>query len=173
MAGAAPIQKISSDTLLKLLAQQGLVLTDRRLRQLAKEGFFPDPIKSQYVFLPTLLGLIHYYHALREKQGGGLAAEKLRTARADRRIKEVDAAKAEDSVEDIGEVERARVALVMLVRQRLLGLPAKLSPRLAAYHTQPQIQSALEKELEEILHQLAQPAFIARPDPESEDGADQ
>jgi len=166
----ADVQRISSEKLLLLLKQRGIVLTDRRLRQLADLSFYPPPVRSEYEFLATLLGLIEHYHKLREKQGGGLAAEKLRTAIADRRIREVEAAEREGTVEDVGEVERARVALVMFVRQRLLGLPAKLSPRLAAFNTQAQIQSALEKEIEEILHQLAEPAFVARPDPQSEDG---
>lgn len=167
----ADVQLISSERLLAALGSRGVTISDRRLRQLAKDGFFPEPTRSDYQFLATLLGLIEHYFKLREKQGGGLAAENHRIAVANRRIKEVEAARVEGTVEEISEIERSRVALVMFVRQRLLGIPAKLAPRLAAFNTPAQIQSALEKEIEEILTQLSEPAFIARADSESEDGA--
>lgn len=166
----AKAEKITSDKLLLLLKKRGIFLTDRRLRQLADDNFFPPPQQSEYEFLETLLGLIEHYHKLREKQGGSLAQVKLLTAQADLRIKEVEAATRENKVEDVGEVERSRVALVTFVQQRLLGLPAKLAARISTFTTTAQIQSALETEIADALEHLSQPAFIARPDPESEDG---
>lgn len=49
-------QTISAE---KLCALTGL--TDRRHRQLAKEGYFPPPIKSQYQLTPTISGMFRYY----------------------------------------------------------------------------------------------------------------
>lgn len=166
----AKAEKITSDKLLLLLKKRGIFLTDRRLRQLADDNFFPPPQQSEYEFLETLLGLIEHYHKLREKQGGSLAQVKLLTAQADLRIKEVEAATRESKVADVGEVERSRIALVTFVQQRLLGLPAKLTARIAAFTTAAQIQSALETEIADVLENLSQPVFIARPDSESEDG---
>lgn len=40
-----------------LAAFTGLGLTDRRYRQLAKDGFFPPPKDGQYQFVPTIRGL--------------------------------------------------------------------------------------------------------------------
>lgn len=45
----------------KLRALAGLDLTDRRLRQLAAEGHFPEPIDGQYDWVATLRGLLKYY----------------------------------------------------------------------------------------------------------------
>lgn len=39
----------------------GLELTDRRLRQLAKEGHFPEPVDGQYDWVATWRGLLKYY----------------------------------------------------------------------------------------------------------------
>lgn len=41
-----------------------LDLTDRRLRQLAKEGHFPEPRDGQYDWPATVAGLIKYYREL-------------------------------------------------------------------------------------------------------------
>lgn len=45
----------------KLRALVGLDLTDRRLRQLAKDGHFPEPIDGQYDWIATTRGLLKYY----------------------------------------------------------------------------------------------------------------
>lgn len=48
----------------KLSALTGL--TDRRHRQLAKEGWFPDPKKGEYLLAPTIKGMFNYYRSLAE-----------------------------------------------------------------------------------------------------------
>lgn len=64
---------ISSDRLAALTG-----LTDRRHRQLAKEGYFPEPERGQYELAPTLRGLFKFYREVRQKDTGNQAAEKLR-----------------------------------------------------------------------------------------------
>jgi hypothetical protein len=36
-------------------------LTDRGLRELAAEGWFPKPVNGQYQLVPTIQGLLRYY----------------------------------------------------------------------------------------------------------------
>jgi hypothetical protein len=45
-------------------------LTDRRHRQLARDGYFPEPVESQYQMGPTIQGLLRYYreHNQRTKE---------------------------------------------------------------------------------------------------------
>lgn len=62
MAAAVPGKTISADRLCQLSG-----LTDRRHRQLAKQGFFPPPFKSDYQEDATLIGLFRY---LRERADG-------------------------------------------------------------------------------------------------------
>ncbi|HNQ90858.1 MAG TPA: hypothetical protein PKM73_19765 [Verrucomicrobiota bacterium] len=47
---------ITVDQLVKLSG-----LTDRRLRELAAEGWFPKPVNGQYQLVPTIQGLLRYY----------------------------------------------------------------------------------------------------------------
>jgi len=76
---AAPVEKISSEALLKLLAARNVILGGRRLRQLAKEkGLFPEPVGEQYELLATCLGLIQHYHDLYHTGSGEFEAEQLR-----------------------------------------------------------------------------------------------
>ncbi len=53
-------------------------LTDRRHRQLAKEGYFPNPERGSYQLTPTLKGLFKYFREVRLKDSTTMAAEKLR-----------------------------------------------------------------------------------------------
>lgn len=58
-------QKISATALSALTG-----LTDRRHRQLARDGYFPEPVKSEYLLTPTIRGLFRYYreHNQRTKE---------------------------------------------------------------------------------------------------------
>lgn len=58
---AEQIQTISAEKLCALTS-----LTDRRHRQIAKLGYFPSPIKSQYQLTATLQGLFKYYREQNE-----------------------------------------------------------------------------------------------------------
>jgi len=170
---AAVVQTISSEKLLLLLSQRGISLTDQRLRQLAKENVFPNPTRGQYEFLATLLGLIKHYAQLYQKKSGTILEEQLRIQIGKRKIIEVQASDAENEVEQIAEVERSRIALVVMIRQKLLALPAKASSYLACCSDQKEMEVELEKQIEKILSELEQPAFTARPDTVAENGAAQ
>jgi len=78
MPDPAPVQRISGDQLLKLLARVNLQRTDRWLRQLADKNYFPQPRNGEYEFLATLLGILRYYLDDLEKQSGSLQGQRLR-----------------------------------------------------------------------------------------------
>jgi hypothetical protein len=163
---------IHSDLLIKELAQRNVILSARRLRQLATEKhLFPEPVREQYNFLDTLFGLIQHYYGLYTSGSGSLKAIEERTALAKCEVAEIAAARAKNEVEDIAEVERARIALVVLIRQKLLALPAKAASYLACCTDQQQMESELEKQIQHILSDLEAPVFTARPDTQPEDGA--
>src|SRR6185295_12330143 len=97
---AAGVQLIHSDLLLKALAQRKVILSARRLRQLATEKhLFPEPVREQYEFLNTLLGLIEHYHGLYTSGSGSLKAIEERTALAKCEVAEVAAGRAKNEVE--------------------------------------------------------------------------
>jgi hypothetical protein len=72
------VQRISGTQLETLLRARGIELGDRRLRQLAKEGFFPEPDRGEYEFLATLLGLVRYYRELSARRSDEFEAEEQR-----------------------------------------------------------------------------------------------
>jgi phage terminase Nu1 subunit (DNA packaging protein) len=53
-------------------------LTDRRHRQLAKDGYFPEPERGQYQLVVTLRGLFKYFREDRNKATMTLTGERLR-----------------------------------------------------------------------------------------------
>jgi len=63
-------------------------LTDRRHRQLADDGFFPKPEGGEYLFGPTIRGLLRFYREARERATNDLAGEKLTKLRTERMIAE-------------------------------------------------------------------------------------
>lgn len=72
------VQRIPGKKLVQLLTDKGLALTDRRLRQIADEGFYPPPVAGEYETIPTLIGLILHRESLGKKKSGALAVEQLR-----------------------------------------------------------------------------------------------
>ena len=45
-------------------------LTDRRHRQLAKDGYFPSPVRGKYQFVATIQGVFTYYQQRSESEIG-------------------------------------------------------------------------------------------------------
>jgi hypothetical protein len=56
-------------------------LTDRRHRQLAKDGFFPEPVRGEYQLTATIKGVVTYYRDSRQRTTKGMAEERLREPR--------------------------------------------------------------------------------------------
>jgi len=103
----------------KLRALIGLDLTDRRLRQLAHDGHFPEPVDGQYDWVPTVRGLLKYY---RDYQSS-LAARKQAIADEDHRKR-----KRENDVADkllvkktdvVSEFRKIAEPIKLLLRQKL------------------------------------------------------
>ena len=109
----------------KLCALSGL--TDRRHRQLAKDGWFPPPVRGQYQLIPTLQGMFKYY---RTSMDGGTHGTRFREARdmreeARARSAMVKAKMDESQVVPVEEALRLITRSAGQVRTRLLAIPAK------------------------------------------------
>src|SRR5687767_11675058 len=65
-------------------------LTDRRLRQLATQGFYPPPDRGVYQRSETLKGLFRYYREREENDTSALRKEEQGYLRAKRRLAELD-----------------------------------------------------------------------------------
>jgi phage terminase Nu1 subunit (DNA packaging protein) len=130
-------------------------LGDSMHRKLAATGHFPPPSKGRYELLPTAHGLIQYLRTLGDKSKGPIAIERQKKMRAQRRILEVAAAKAEGSALDAKEVAKKWEAIVMTIRGKLLSLPSRLGPRLIYAKDQQEMGSEIEKEIHAVLTELS------------------
>ncbi len=133
-------------------------LTDRRHRQLAKQGYFPPPVKAQYQLATTLKGLFRYYRETKEdnrKLEETVIREKLRQQRADSDMAEMERDKMRgDSIASY-DVKRAWEAVVVATKQKILAIPSKAESRHVDGMTAKQLRAMLDVEVREALEEMS------------------
>lgn len=134
-------------------------LTDRRHRQIAKDGYFPPPVGGKYKLTETLRGLFRYYRELSQKRNSSTEDEKRKKLTAERKIEELKLARMMGNSLDAESVVRAWQGVVMVARQKLLGMENKVSGRLGFDDHQRQ---ELRKEIEEALAELSKRQIYER-----------
>jgi len=128
----APERHIASEQLCVLTG-----LTDRRHRQLAKDGWFSPPIKGQYILVPTLQGLFRYYRERGDAESPRGALLKAQQIGQDlrNRLREMEVRTASSALVPIDEAhEVIRVAFEPL-KTVLDTMPLSLAARIAGADT--------------------------------------
>jgi phage terminase Nu1 subunit (DNA packaging protein) len=148
----ADAQTISGEQLCTLTG-----LSDRRHRQLAKDGYFPPPMKGQYQLTLTLQGMFRYYRDLQSRSNDEFAMERLRKTRAEANLAEIKLAKERKEALDCKSVMRTWENIAMVIRQKMLALPSKVAPRLVYMDDQKAIEADLDKEVTDSLEELSKP----------------
>ena len=141
--------KITAETLCRITT-----LTDQRHRQLAQSGLFPPPERGYYQLEPTIRGLLSYHRERNKREKKFLSGEKLKKLRAERKMAELQLAKATNKALDADAVIRSWQNMVLTARQKFLGLESKLSPQLGFTDFQ---RAELRREIEEALTELSRP----------------
>lgn len=147
-------------------------LSDRRHRQLADEGYFPPPINGVYQMTATLRGLVRYLREQATKAESCMEEEKLKKLKADRRLAELDLQKKRKDALDAESVFKVWEGIILTIRQKLLALPSKLSPRLVYIEQQAEIENELERELSEALVDLSKPVTYQQAEEDTGDSAE-
>lgn len=118
----------------KLCALTGL--SDRRHRQLAREGYFPPPIDSVYQLGPTITGMFRYYREIGQRRSGTQAELKEEKLRWETELLQTKVAREKRKAVDKAEVDRlllhlgTRIKTILYERleteapPKLDGLPA-------------------------------------------------
>lgn len=106
-------------------------LSDRRHRQLAKDGWFPAPSKSQYVMVPTLQGIFRYY---REQGMKDTPKAKLTTAQEEghrlrNRLRELEVEREAGTLRPVDDLREAYRVSMEPLKQSLDGMPDGLATR--------------------------------------------
>jgi hypothetical protein len=158
-------QTISAEELCALTG-----LTDRRHRQLAKDGYFPPPEESHYQTIPTLRGLFQHYRKMSETRGD-LADEKLGKIAAERKLAELQLAREKREVLIADDVERAWQYAFSAARGRWQQLPSKAEVSFPLWKDARACSDWLEDEVTALLQELAEAPDYSPQVEEDEDDA--
>lgn len=90
---STPIPTLSAEQMEALTG-----LTERRLRQLAKAGYFPPPVRAQYQQAATIRGLFKYYREDHNQAAKTLNGAKLKKLQADAEMAKLKLAEAKRKV---------------------------------------------------------------------------
>lgn len=130
-----------------------LMLTDRRVQQLARDGVIPKAERGRYELAPAVQGYIRY---LQERAAGNTAeagsidfhVEKARKTKAEADIAEIEAAKRKGDAIDALEVKRAWQMILGEVRANLLGsTPQRIAARIVGLESEAQIKRVIRDEI--------------------------
>lgn len=155
-----------------------LMLTPRRVQQLAKDGVIPKDGHGRYQLAPAVQGYIRF---LQERQITGSAprgqaldyhAEKARLVKAQADVAEIAAERARGESLPASEVKAAGLAVVAEVRANLLGsVPGRIAARVRGVTDETALKRAVKDELVLALRALADlSATDILPAAEEEDG---
>lgn len=145
----ADVPTISSE---KLCALTGL--TDRRHRQLAKEGYFPPPYRGEYQAWPAITGLFKYHREQLAKKDDTLAAERAKYMKARREKAEIETALLKGDYLKSAEVTQTVENVVSQMKATLqIRLEVEEPPKLAGLDV-VDIGSRMEGTVDELVRIL-------------------
>lgn len=151
-----------------------LMIDERRIQQLVKEGWIPRGERGRYALIPSVQG---YIRSIKEGQREtGRGGEQARLARANAQKVEMENLRRMGELVARAQVEETTAGLVVLIKSSHEGLPGRLANELAGLEP-PRIYQRLQTELRSILTQCAgylsqrADSLGAMPDPGEHDPA--
>jgi phage terminase Nu1 subunit (DNA packaging protein) len=152
-----------------------LDLSERRVQQLSREGVIPKAERGQYDLVGSVRGYVRYLRdqALKAQAGApDYAAERARFIRARADLAEMEAEEKRGALIAAEQIEAAWIAVLTLLRTRLLALPDRLAPQVFEQSTVGDTRNLIRTTIREVLDDLAQPDIELEADPEIEGFAD-
>ena len=137
-----------------------LDLSERRVQQLSREGVIPKAERGQYDLIGSVRGYVRYLRdqALKAQAGApDYAAERARFIRARADLAEMEAEEKRRSLIAADQIEAAWIAVLALLRTRLLALPDRLAPQAFEQSTVGDTRNLIRAAIREVLDDLAQP----------------
>jgi len=135
-----------------------LDLSERRVQQLSREGVIPKATRGQYDLIGSVRGYVHYLRdqAVSAQAGApDYAAERARYIRARADLAEMEAAQRRGALIAADDIEAAWIAILALLRTRLLSLPDRLAPLVHEQDNLAGTRGLLRATLREALEDLA------------------
>ena len=146
-----------------------LDLSERRVQQLSREGVIPKAERGQYDLIGSVRGYVRYLRdqALKAQAGApDYAAERARFIRARADLAEMEAKEKRRSLIAADQVEAAWIAVLALLRTRLLALPDRLAPQVLEQSTVGDTRNLIRAAIREVLDDLAEPDIEFKTDPD-------
>jgi len=137
-----------------------LDLSERRIQQLSREGVIPKAERGQYDLIGSVRGYVRYLRdqALKAQAGApDYALERARFIRARADLAEMEAEEKRRSLIAAEQIEAAWIAVLALLRTRLLALPDRLAPQAFEQSTVGDTRNLIRAAIREVLDDLAQP----------------
>jgi phage terminase Nu1 subunit (DNA packaging protein) len=152
-----------------------LDLSERRVQQLSREGVIPKAERGQYDLIGSVRGYVRYLRDQAVKAQAGAPdymAERARFIRARADLAEMDAQEKRRSLIAADQIEGAWIAVLALLRTRLLGLPDRLAPQAFEQPTVGETRNLIRAAIREVLDDLAEPDIEFEADPDIDGLAD-
>ena len=150
-----------------------LMLSDRRVQQLASEGVLPRAEKGHYELAPVVQAYIRY---LRDRSSGGdlsdenVGVYKARMIKARTRVAEAEADEIDGSLLRRVAVENAWTKIVASMRARLLAIPSKVAPLVHSSKTIAEASASITAAVHEALEEISRtPVYAAGELPGADD----
>jgi phage terminase Nu1 subunit (DNA packaging protein) len=144
-----------------------LDLSERRVQQLSREGVIPKATRGQYDLIGSVRGYVRYLRdqAARAQAGApDYASERARFIRARADLAEMEAEQRRGALIAAEDVEAAWIAVLALLRTRLLALPDRLAPLAFEQSTVGDTRNLIRAVLREVLDDLAETDVRSEPD---------
>lgn len=144
-----------------------LGLSTTRIAQLTAAGIVVKHGRDQYSFAATVKNYVAYLKQQAElaRQGGKtLSAQRARLTSARADVAEMDRATKQGALVSADEMAEVWAFQIANARQRLLTIPDKVAPRIAAIKNAVEASALLRKEIYEVLSELARTELPSRPE---------
>jgi len=168
---------VNTDVLAKLFG-----VTRRYINQLAKEGVLERRAPGRWPLEPNISKYIEFLRTGKTDKEGQEAKsiyweERAKHEAAKREMAELKLSKLKNQMHDAADVEMIMTNMLTIFRNRILGIPQKLAPKLISLNNLAEISSIIEDEILEALTELKDydPSLFAVEDDgdEQDDGSDE
>lgn len=135
-----------------------LMISERRVQQLTKEGVIPKAERGRYELAPAVQGYIQFLQerSLRTDTSPiDYHVEKARLTKNQADLAEVEAAKARAEVADIDAITRVWSGLCAETRVRFRNIPARVVSSLVGSTDEREIKAVLMREIDQVLDDMA------------------
>jgi phage terminase Nu1 subunit (DNA packaging protein) len=149
-----------------------LLISERRVQQLTKDGIIPKADRGRYELAPVVQGYIRFLQDRNLKADNNLVidvnSEKARKIKAEADIAELEAAKKKGETANIKDVRVAVEKAFAEVRTNMRNIPSRLATQLIGEQNETSIKQKILMEVDLALNALADEITVDEEEPEGE-----